>query len=216
MKKLVLMMVIALLSMGASAQQVYFPSQEGMILEYADKNAKGKVTGYTIYQIKKVDNQSDDTFTVAYLVSILDAKRKEVMTGMDVTVKVVNGTVYFDGSSLMGQLAENLTIEGNGLTIPNDISAGQQLEDFSVSIDAISTRNTCTDVMVAAEEQLTTDAGTFDTYRIDMKFAGKALFIKTEGSMSQWYAKGIGEVKSINYNKKGQVTTSRELVKVTK
>ena len=195
---------------------VYFPSEEGMILEYADKNAKGKVTGFVQHQIQKIDKQDDANFSVTYLVSMSDDKHKEIISPMEVIVKVANGIVYFDGSSAMGKLVEDLQIKGNGITIPSNIKVGQKLEDFSVSIESISTTSSCTNVTVAAEESLTTDAGTFDTYRIDMDYSGKALFIQMQGSISQWFTKGIGEVRTINYDKNGKVSTTRELVKLTR
>lgn len=216
MKKAFVIVIISLLCLSGFAQGIYFSGEEGMRLEYADKNAKGKATGYTVYEIQKIERQNATNFYVTYMVSIFDDKHKALMEGMEVIVKVIDGTVYFDGSSLMGKLANNLNIKGNGIIIPSNIRVGQKLDDFSVTIEAIATTSACTDVTVVAEEKLTTEAGTFDTYRIDMKYAGKALFIKTEGTISQWYAKGIGEVKTINYDKKGKIATIKELVNLTK
>ena len=216
MKKILFITVILLLSMAGYAQSVYFPSEEGMTLEYVDKNAKGKATGYVIYQIQKIDRQDDTNFSVGYLVSTLDNKRKEVMAPMEITVHVTDGSVHFDGISVMATLANDLNIKGHGIVIPSDMYVGQKLDDFSVTIDAIATTNSCTNVTVVAEESLTTDAGSFDTYRIDMNLSGKTLFINIQGTVSQWYAKGIGEIRTINYDKKGKISTIRELIKLTK
>lgn len=216
MKKNLIIALILIFSISGYAQSVYFPSEEGMALEYADKNAKGKVTGYVSYQIQKVDRQDDRNFTVEYLITTSDKKGDKTMEPMSVTVKVADGAVYFDGTSAMATLANELNIKGNGIIIPSDIEVGRQLEDFSVTVEAIATTSSCTNVVVKTAEKLTTEAGTFDTYRIDMDMSGKALFINMSGTISQWYAKGIGEVKTINYDKKGNVSTIRELVKVTK
>ena len=216
MRKFLLTTLILLIGVAGYAQSSFFPSEEGMILEYANKTAKGKVTGYVKYQINKVDKQNESNFSVTYLVSVLDAKGKEIGTPMEVIVKVVNGTVHFDGSSAMANLTSNIEIKGNGIIIPSNVQAGQKLEDFSISIAAIATTTSCTNVTVAAEEKLTTEAGTFDTYRIDMDMSGKALIINIQGKISQWYARGIGEIRTINYDKKGNVSTIRELVKLTR
>ena len=212
MKKVLFIAVVIFMSITAGqAQSVYFPSQEGMTLEYADKNAKGKVTGYVTYKIQKIERQDDANFTVSYLVSSSDNKRNETMSPMEITVKVINGSVYFDGTSVMATLASGMEIKGNGIIIPSNVKAGQKLDDFSISIEALATTTSCTNVTVVANEKLTTEAGTFDTFKVNMDMSGKVLFVKMQGSISQWYAKGIGEVKTINYDKKGKILTIREL-----
>jgi hypothetical protein len=215
LKYALLMVIIAMLYIPGQAQSVYFPSQEGMTLEYADRNAKGKVTGYVTFHIQKIDRRDDNNFSVNYLVSSFDDKHKELFSGMEVTIKVINSSVHFDGTSMLANLSKDIKIEGNGIVIPSDIQAGQKLDDFTVTIEALGTTNTCTDVTVVAQEQLSTEAGAFDAYRVDMKFDSKVVFIKLAGTVSQWYAKGIGEVKTVNYDKKGKVSTSRELIKLT-
>ena len=216
MKKLLLIVIVALIGTTLGhAQGVFFSSKEGTTLEYAEKNAKGKVTGYVSYTVRTVDRQDENNFTVEYTVAMVDDKRKEVMQPMDVAIKVVNGTVFFDGNSVLGKLAKDLQIKGSGIVIPSNISVGQKLDDYSVTVEAIATSSSCTNVVVAAEEKVTTDGGTFDTYRIDMDIASKALIINFKGTSSQWYAKGIGEVKSVSYDKNGKVSGSRELVKIT-
>ena len=216
MKKILFFTSILLFCVAVShAQKVYFPSEEGAILEYATKNAKDKVTGYIAYKFQKIDWQDDLNFTVKYQMLMMDGKRKETMSPVDATVKVVNGTVYMDAASALGNIVENLEIKGNGLIIPSDARAGQKLDDISASLGTLVT-STCTNVTVTGEEKLTTEAGTFDAVRLDMDMSGKALFIKIEGTSTQWYAKGIGHVRTISYDKKGKVSSSMELVKLSK
>ena len=216
MRKILLVTFILLFCVAKSnAQSVYFPSEEGVTLEYVNKNAKDKVTGYIAYKFQNVDFQDDLNFTVKYQMLMMDGKRKETMSPIDATVKVVNGTVYMDAASALGNIVENFEIKGNGLVIPSDVIAGQKLDDISASLGTVVT-STCTNVTVTGEEQLTTDAGTFDTVRIDMDMSGKALFIKFEGTSTQWYAKGIGHVRTISYDKKGKVSSSMELVKLSR
>ncbi|MDL2239859.1 hypothetical protein LJC73_06635 [Bacteroidales bacterium OttesenSCG-928-L14] len=202
------------LTFDGDINNIYFPSKEGMKLKYADKNAKGKITGYTEYHIIKVNNIDDKNYSISYLLTIYDEKNTPTLSDMEVIVKIINGVVHFDGSSYMASLAEGMEIKGNGISIPANIEVGQKLKDFSVTIESLATTNTCTNVIVAAEEKITVDNAVLDTHRIDMDTAGKALFIKYEGKISQWYAKGIGEVKTINYDKKGKVSTTRELISI--
>ena len=68
MKKYVIIFAVVMLicNMSTHAQGVYFPSEEGLTVEYANKNAKGKVTGYLSYTFQKVERQDDANFTVQY------------------------------------------------------------------------------------------------------------------------------------------------------
>ena len=223
MKKTLFITAVLLLSITAThAQSVYFPSEEGMTVEYVNKNAKDKVTGYIAYKFQKVERQDDLNFTVTYQTLVMNSKHEETNQPIEATVKVVNGTVYLDATSAfndaasaLSQTSESIVIKGNGLIIPTDAKAGQKLDNASATLGNIVS-SSCTNVTVTAVENLTTEAGTFETVRLDMDISGKVLFIKIEGTSTQWCAKGIGLVRTINYNKKGKVTSSMELVKLSK
>ena len=215
MKKILFVSAILLFCIEVShAQLVYFPSEEGLTMEYVNKNAKDKVTGYVAYKLQKVEAQDELNFTVKYQMLLMDSKHKETVSPVDATVRVVNGTVHMDAASAVGNIVENLEIKGNGLIIPHDAKAGQKLDDISASLGTMVT-SSYTNVTVTGVEQLTTYAGTFDTVRIDMDMSGKALFIKIEGTSTQWYAKGIGHVRTISYDKKGKISSTMELVKLS-
>ena len=222
MKKYVMIFAVVMLicHMSTHAQGVYFPSEEGLTMEYATKNAKDKITGYIAYKFQKVERQDDSNFTVQYQMLTMDSKHKATNPPVDATVKVVNGTVYLDATSAfsdaataLGQMSGNMVIEGTGLIIPSDVTAGQKLDDAHITIGSILS-SSCTNVTATVLEALTTEAGTFQTVRLDMDLAGKALFIKFEGTATQWCAKGVGLVRTINYDKKAKVTSSMELVKI--
>ena len=223
MKKVLFVAVMLLLCMAAGrAQSVYFPSEEGLTVEYANKNANNKVTSYIVYKFQKLERQDDLNFTVTYQMLMMDSKHKETNPPVEATVKVVNGTVYLDATSAfndaassLGQMSESVVIKGNGLIIPADAKAGQKLDDASATIGNLAS-SSCTNIIVTAVEELTVEAGTFQTVRLDMDVSGKVLFIKMEGTSTQWCAKGIGLVRTVNYNKKGKVTSSMELVKLSR
>ena len=223
MKKTIFIIAVLLLSITAvHAQGIYFPSEEGLTLEYANKNARDNITGYISYKFQKVERQDDLNYTVRYQMVMMDSKRKEMSSPIEAAVKVVNGTVYLDvtsafndAASALGQMAENIVIEGTGLIIPSDAKAGQRLEDATATMGNLVS-SLCTNVVVTAEENLTTEAGTFQTLRLDMDTSGKVLIVRMEGTSTQWCAKGIGIVRTISYNKRGNVTSSMELVSVSR
>ena len=222
MKKYVMIFVAVMLfcNITTHAQSVYFPSEEGLTVEYVTKNAKDKVTGYISYKFHEIDWQDESNFTVRYQVLTMNSKHKETSQPVEATAKVVNGTVYLDATSAfsdvasaLGQMSEIMVMEGNGLVIPSDVTTGQKLEDAHVTIGGMVS-SSCTNITATALEELTTEAGTFQTVRLDMDVAGKVLIIKFEGTSTQWCAKGIGLVRAIHYDKKAKVTSSMELVKI--
>jgi len=223
MKKLFFVLAVLLLSITATqAQGVYFPSEEGLIMEYANKNASDKVTGYIAYKFQTIERQDDLNFSAKYLVVMMDKDRKEKSTPIEATVKVVNGTVYFDALSAFGdaasalsQISESIVVEGKGLIIPADATAGQKFDNAHVTIGSIASSE-CSNITLTAFESLTTEAGTFETARVDMDTSAKVLIIKSQGKSTQWYTKGIGVVKTVNYNKNGKATSSMELVKISR
>jgi hypothetical protein len=104
---------------------------------------------------------------------------------------------------------------GTAMQIPNNLSVGQTLPDASakVKIGFINCSAQMTEGKVLAEESITTEAGTFDCYKVSQKTNAKAIGIKTEGTTLTWYAKGIGTVKTETLDKKGKVIQSQELIK---
>lgn len=79
MKKSLLFSFIALLSLSvfpARAQLLYAPEKEGTILEYAETDAGGKITGYTVKRVESVLKTEDGT-RITMLSRMLDADRAE-------------------------------------------------------------------------------------------------------------------------------------------
>ncbi|MFD2312589.1 hypothetical protein ACFSKX_19395, partial [Microbulbifer halophilus] len=104
---------------------------------------------------------------------------------------------------------------------PNNLKVGQTLKDanlkMTLNMSGIK-MNMTMDMLnrtVDAKESVTTTAGTFDcfvlSYDTEMKMGMKMNFKNKE-----WIAKGVGVVKSENYNKKGKLMGYSELTSFTK
>ncbi|MCF6348980.1 MAG: DUF3108 domain-containing protein [Flavobacteriaceae bacterium] len=65
---------------------------------------------------------------------------------------------------------------------------------------------------VEKREEITIPAGTFDCYVISFETEFK-MGIKRKGKTRQWLAKGVGIVKTEDYNKKGKVISKSVLTK---
>jgi hypothetical protein len=113
-------------------------------------------------------------------------------------------------------------ISGDALEIPNHLSAGETLPDGTMEmkvgsggITMVNIRMSITNRKVEAEETITTPAGSFDCIRMSQESELKML-IKKKFKNVVWYAKGVGMVRSENYDSKGKLESYSELTKFEK
>jgi hypothetical protein len=198
--------------------------KEGALLEYTNYDGKGKgqsVVQQTVRSLK----ENRDTLTALVDVKSFDNKGKETFNNY-FPIKCHLGNIYMDMRSMvpnqMGagtNAAAQVEITGSDLIFPSDMQPGQTLpdSDMKVKMTMNGMQLMSTDVRmynrkVAAKESLTTPAGTFDcikmTYNIEVKLMG------TRTSYCEfWYAKKVGTVKSVTFDKKGDVESRMELTK---
>jgi hypothetical protein len=67
---------------------------------------------------------------------------------------------------------------------------------------------------VEAQEDISVKAGTFNCYKFSSTVNGSAMGIKTKTSNIDWYARGIGVVRTESYDKNGKLQSYTELVEV--
>lgn len=218
MKKAFLTALATILTLGSAFSQVktWISTDVGNTYLYEMTDAKGKVTGYTLNRITGVGTDEGKT-TIYYHSYSLDTNFKQGLHLTDIMAWTYNGTFHADSKSALSSASMNLEkvteVKGSGLKLPEEVEVGHVMGDVSVSIPMILDVKQ-TGMHVAARESLTTPAGTFDCIRIDADLESKALFIKMSGSGQQYYAKGVGLVKSTTYNKKGGVMGGQTLVAI--
>ena len=115
-----------------------------------------------------------------------------------------------------------VSIEGEDLTIPKKLTEGQELPDASTNIKAgtgginiVNMTVNITDRRVLGKESVTTPAGTFDCYKVTQTTDVKMMLGK-EFSSIEYYAEGIGVVRSETYDKKGNLDGYMELTSFEK
>ena len=220
MKKILAAAFPILLSVFSYAQcdDSFFPFQEGVNFEQTSYDKKGKVQGKTLSTVLTADASSATVKNVIY-----DKKDDEVASG-DYVIVCEDNMIKFDFSSfvpdeMVDQYGDaEMTVEGDFISVPNDLKEGQQLPDGSGTVKInmggaaamnITMYMTITDRIVEKKESITTTSGTFDTYKIsqntkvNMKVMG--MNRETESSSASWFAKGVGMVKNENYNKNGEL-----------
>ncbi|MCB0475200.1 MAG: hypothetical protein KDC69_05960 [Flavobacteriaceae bacterium] len=213
MKKFAITFIAMLVTFGLSAQLAcskYYPLKEGAHFELTFYDKKDKISSVVKYDVKEADAD------MATMVATIDDDKGEMVTSSEYTIKCEGDGISIDFKSLMGSdmLAQykdvEMEITGTDIDLPNSLSVGQTLPDASmealIKIKPLNLKMTVvtTDRKVTGMETVTTPAGTFDcvviSYTSELKMGIKKML-----SAKQWYAKGVGLVKSEEYNKGGKL-----------
>ena len=221
MKKTVFTIVAVIAATSLCAQPLC-PTQEGVSLTYATKNAKGKVQNYAKQTVTAIEG-SGDNFKVTYASEAMDAKKKTSanVPVISYTYNVENGAVVIDPKSLLNSISTGSPSDGNAegtpMILPADMRAGDALPDceMKMKIAFINISASYTEGICEGSEQVTTEAGTFDCKKVKFRCKSSAMGIKSEMIVESWYAPGIGIVKQNLYSNKGKLNSTQELVELS-
>ena len=218
MKKLIIVIVsVVMTAWGVSAQDIFFPSRQGLTLLYANLDAKDKVDSYTRQTIQQVEG-SGNNLSITYVGQLLDKNRKPA-SDLEVpfTVTVNNGVVEWDMKMYAAPGTEGfIEIEGDKLRIPSSLSPGDKLDDakFTMTLNMgfkIRTEISLTEQECLAIEDVTVPAGTFKCHKVTQTGTATVMRKTTTTKTVSWYAPGIGTVKTESYNDKGKLQSSTVL-----
>jgi hypothetical protein len=226
MKKLILFTAIIFIGMVTKAQDIFFPTKEGTVLVYKTFDKKEKETNmarYTIKQVKIYGSNMD----ITYLIESLDPKDKLVFKE-EITIHQKGDKLYFDMSNFInkgafqqnGEIPAEIQITGNNLEVPSNPKPGDVLPDASVEMaikmgfmNMKMTANV-TNRKVEAIEDVTVKGGTFKGYKFSSEVNSTVMGMKVNSKNTDWYAKGIGVVKTESYDKNGKLQSYTELIEV--
>lgn len=201
------------------SEWAFFATKKGTVQTFVSKDGKGKITAQSRSTITDITG-SKEAFAIDYQTELLNAKGKPVeYDGKPMTVKyrviVKDRATYLDLKSMFGAMEGlgGVDASGTAMIIPGNLSVGQTLPDASAQVKAgfINCIVTMTECKVLAEESVTTEAGTFQCFKVSQKVNSSVMGIKTEGTTLSWYAKGVGTVKTEMLDKKGNVMQTQEL-----
>jgi len=218
-KKLLSLLLIMLPVMALQAQdcRLFFPDESGSVREMSNFERKDKFTGKSIQEILDV-NRSGGKVVVDVVTRIYDEDEVEI-SSHQLQILCENGVFKVDMSEYLGDMLKqyqdmDLEMSGDNLTFPSDISVGDNLGDASlnvkVSSGGITVMNMNVEIKnrnVEAREEITTDAGTFDCYKINYDMETKMGIMNMTTSATEWIAEGVGAVKTESYNKKGKLVS---------
>lgn len=232
MKKTILLLTGIIFGFSSAIAQTncstYYPMEEGAILSYAVYNKKGKIDGTTTYTVSDVKNdgrQTQSTLSMSYS----DAKGKHNFDS-SYSMTCTDDGIKIDYMSLMpGQMMDQyedmdvkMEMDGTDIQLPNNLSAGQQLDDANVSVkmnmSGIKMNITVSTVNrhIEKEESITTAAGTFDCYVLSETIKSKTMGANIEINSKTWLAEGVGMIKNETYKKNGNMETRTELTEYSK
>ena len=226
MKTLFIITVIILCGMVLNAQESFFPTREGALLVYKTYDKKDKLINMVKYTIKHVSSIGSN-LDITYEFESIDPKDKPVFKE-EITIHQKGDKLYFDMSNYInkavfkqnGEIPSELDIKGNNMEIPLNPQPGDILSDanveraLKVGFMNMKISAELTNRKVEAIEDITVKGGTFICYKFSSDINSSAMGIKVKGKSTEWYAKGIGIVKSESYDKNGVLQGRTELVEV--
>lgn len=234
MKKM-LLAIVALLACHTMQAQ-YFCTTQGTELHYVNYDEAGQsLSNETVTVYNVVKNASGES--AQYLAKIVTNKTKnntsytlynwnydgkvttcqeDLMYGP--YIKSDSDPAKYDSKARQA-MAEELKLKGdNSFTIKKHASAGESIPDRTYSLISNMLKNeiNISGAAYMGEEKVSTTAGKFDCIKISYLKRTK-IVLKTETvRVTEWYAEGIGLVKSESYNTKGEPDGKTILVKILK
>jgi DUF3108-like len=215
MKKLILLIVVMVYGSNLSFAQCnkIFDFQEGTSWQWTNYDKKGKFNGKTMHKVEKY-TALDDGFEITLSAVVSDKKGEQFSLG-SMAMSCKNDIFYIDMKKFIptemfesknGEMSIEAT--GENLDLPINMKPGDYLRDAYVTMNLGGTdlpmdvRMTVEifERKVDGEEKLNTPAGEFNTLIISQSVKVKTI-ISSQFDSKEWYAPGVGMVKSESYKK---------------
>ncbi len=220
--------ILLMVSIAMQAQDCfkYFPQKEGTVMKTKHYDKKDKETGESVITIlQKASSGGRQQIDVKF--ESTSPNTDSAFVG-EYAYICEDGKVYVEMKSYLGnQLAAykgmDIEIDGDNIEMPTNPEAGQELGGGNViatvknqGIPMMKISLDISNRKVEKKETLKTPAGTFDCFKITQDTESKIGFIKVKGSSAEWFAEGIGLVRSESYDKRGKLVSYSVLHEITK
>lgn len=201
----------------------YFPITVGMEWTMKSMDKKGKETSRnTIKVLDAVPGEGGLIYKMQGILSLDGKKEEDRVT--DFEYQCTNNVLKFNMDQFLPDSYEDMEgveidIDTEGMELPSDLVVGQQLKDANVRIVAMMngikvmdmTVNV-TDRLVEKFENITTEAGDYECAKITSKTHMKFGFMNSTTTSNQWISSKVGIVKTEEFDKKGKLESTSELV----
>jgi len=226
MKHIVLGIVLTLLLNNLYSQNCtcYYPQSE--TTKWQTDSYKGKECIKECVNLYKVTGKESkdgvSSYTIENACYNLDNTLRYTV---NYTMKCKDNYYYIDPKVLVDPLIlkkykdYNVSITGEGIDMPKDLSTGQDLSNLDFKVVISNNGQTfytstikITNREVAAVENVSTSAGSFECYKITYNLEINS-YLKTQFTVTDWYAKNTGLVKSETKDLKKKLVAKTELKK---
>jgi hypothetical protein len=226
------------LFVGLQAQNTTCPKlKAGSIWQLENLNGKDKSLGKTTFKVSKVDSLNGKSIMriVSITADIKGKQLKKVEIGQECRVDtlLIDMKTYL---SLRDNASYKWRTDPAFISFPAVVETGQQLPKATIVYTAIKAPKIATQVgptaskndqtgttvtftidarTVEAKEDITTPAGTFTCYRIKSRTVldNRLDYASVEQEQIDWYAPGVGVIKSEAYRRGKKVSSSVLTVK---
>jgi len=213
--------------MAQNKCQSYFAFDNGAEMEYTTYDKKGTPQLLSSHKVIKVENTADGVLEALVETKSTDEKGKSPIEGQ-FKMRCKGNTLIMDMTSMLGPQGAGafanleVSVTGDDLQLPSNLTPGQTLPDASAQIKAgtggvslITMNVTIRDRKVVGKETLQTSAGSFDC--IKMTYIAETKMLGTKAiETAIWYADGVGMIRQESYDKKGALDSKMELTKFVK
>lgn len=202
----------------------YYATKKGTVMEMKVLDNKNNVTGKSLLEV--IENRQEGGKSIAVVkTQVTDLKKNKTTESSyelvcDGAETAINMLKSVEASLKKSTQFSQSSVSGNNPVFPNTMKVGQILPEATISISvkgeiSLDSGVKIYDRKVVAEEKITLEAGTFDCIVITYTEDTSILFNKTK-KYKVWMAKGVGIVKSEEYDKKERLEKVVELTKFSK
>ncbi len=225
MKKIVLFTLIVFGITALKAQEIFFPTEEGKVLVYKRYDKKSKEIETMKYTIKNILAEGDN-MEITYLIESMNAKNESGLSE-EITLVKKGNVLYFDMSNFINKAVfqeggkdsseSQIEIKGNNMEIPVDPQPGTSLPDANVEMAMkmgfinLKLSTNIINRRVEAIEDISVPAGSFKCFKFTGDVIASVMGKKVNSSTAEWYARGVGVVKSETYDKNGKLDSYIQL-----
>jgi hypothetical protein len=209
---------------GEDVCKSFFPMEKGTTLVYESYNGKDKLQSTDEMTVTDLIETPESTVIKVNMTS--SDKKGEETFSTDIEYVCEDGVFKISLESMTAQMTEayegmEITMTQSELVIPSNMTVGQELPDADMEVviasngmQVMKMNIKITERKVEAIESLTTAAGTFECYKLSQKTSSKMMFIDKTYKTIDWFAEGIGSVKSETYSENGKLESYRVLTNI--
>lgn len=216
-------------------QAQYFNSGEGTVLTYVNYDDAGQSVSNETVTVANVKNEGS-LKTADYITKIVNNKAKNNTSytlfnwSYDGTntvcredlaygayIKSDSDPAKYDNAARTVFLDELKFKGDNAFSLSNEAKAGASIPDRSYSVIQNMLKNevTISGASYLGTEKVSTTAGKFDCLKISYLKRTKIVLKSTTWRVTEWYAEGVGLVKSESYDTKGRPAAKTLLTKIS-